>query len=63
MRIHENITIELLQEVLEDDFNVGFCIHCGEEAAFGIEPDARNYECDYCNENGVFGAEELLFMV
>jgi predicted RNA-binding Zn-ribbon protein involved in translation (DUF1610 family) len=39
--------------------NPGFCIACGEEAD-NVEPDARNYECDYCGEHQVYGAEELL---
>lgn len=37
----------------------GFCIACG-EAAFGVEPDARGYDCESCGESKVYGAEELL---
>lgn len=37
----------------------GFCLACG-ETAYGVEPDARNYECESCGEEKVFGAEELL---
>lgn len=40
--------------------NPGFCKACGHEQK-GCEPDARNYTCDSCGENQVFGAEELLF--
>jgi hypothetical protein len=39
----------------------GFCVACG-ESAYGVEPDARNYECESCGKNQVFGAEELLMM-
>ena len=43
----------------ERDDNTGFCKACGDEAS-GVEPDARNYECDACGEHQVFGAGELL---
>jgi len=39
--------------------NPGFCISCGAEAE-GVEPDAREYPCEACGEDAVFGAEELL---
>lgn len=41
--------------------NPGFCLACGEEQE-GCEPDARNYVCEYCKEEQVFGAEEILLM-
>ena len=41
--------------------NPGFCIACGADAD-GCEPDARNYECEICGENKVFGASELMLM-
>jgi len=41
---------------------VGICLACGEEHG-GCEPDAREYECEYCGAHQVFGAEELLFMI
>lgn len=37
----------------------GLCILCGFEAS-GVEPDAREYECECCGERGVYGLEELL---
>lgn len=37
----------------------GFCLTCGSEA-YGVEPDARYYECEACGARAVFGAEELL---
>lgn len=51
--------LESIQEVMED--YGGFCIKCGAEH-YNIEPDARNYECEECGENQVFGAEEILMM-
>lgn len=50
-----------LMEMVENDEDSGFCTACGEEAE-GIEPDAREYECESCGEHKVFGAEELLLM-
>lgn len=41
--------------------NPGFCISCGAYHD-GCEPDARNYPCDECGENQVFGAQEILIM-
>lgn len=41
------------------DKNVGFCIMCGNEA-HGVEPDARNYKCESCGAEQVFGAEQIL---
>lgn len=41
--------------------NPGICLACGEDAD-DCEPDARNYECEACGENKVFGAEEILVM-
>lgn len=44
-----------------NDYN-GFCLACG-ECRFGeTEGDARNYPCESCEENKVFGTEELLVM-
>lgn len=42
--------------------NPGFCIACGAEAE-GVEPDAREYDCEACGEPGVYGCDELLFEV
>jgi hypothetical protein len=41
--------------------NPGFCIKCGAEVE-GVEPDAEKYECECCGENGVYGAEQLMFL-
>jgi hypothetical protein len=42
--------------------DIGFCLACGEES-YGVEPDARRYECESCGERKVYGAEEILLMV
>ncbi len=63
MKMHPSITIDRVIEAVERHNmsldNPGFCISCGEEVE-GVEPDARNYDCEYCCEAKVFGAEELL---
>jgi hypothetical protein len=43
------------------DEYVGFCLNCGAEKE-GCEPDARNYHCDRCGEDEVYGAEEIVIM-
>lgn len=51
-----------LEQIEEADAELGgFCIACGEEA-YGVEPDARNYECESCGERQVFGAAEIALM-
>ncbi len=55
------ITEEQIIEAVEADDNLGFCRACGAEA-FNVEPDARKYKCEECDENEVYGASELLIM-
>ena len=63
MKIHADITLDIVINAVERQTfgtdNPGFCISCGEEQG-GCEPDARGYPCECCNENTVYGAEELL---
>lgn len=59
MKIHPSITVDRVIEAVEADDNLGFCIACGEDA-YGVEPDARKYECEICGDKAVYGAEELL---
>jgi hypothetical protein len=56
------ITLDQIIAAAEQGDGMGFCIACGEEA-YGVEPDARKYECEVCGEHKVYGAEELLIMV
>jgi len=54
------ISLERIENaIMEGD--TGFCMACGEEA-YGVEPDARGYECEVCGEKAVYGAEEVLMM-
>ena len=53
------ITMEQCESLMED--YGGVCLACGEEA-FGVEPDARGYECESCGAHKVYGAEELAIM-
>jgi hypothetical protein len=62
MKIHSSVTLDRVLEVVEADDCVGFCAACGEEI-FGVEPDARGYECECCGESKVYGAEEFLMML
>ncbi len=62
MKMHESVTADRIIAAVEADDNLGFCVACGAEAS-GVEPDAREYECDCCGERAVYGAEELLFHV
>ena len=59
-QITDERIIDAIQRQMTSLDNPGFCKACGEEAD-GCEPDARNYTCEYCGEDQVFGAEEMLF--
>jgi len=62
MKIHKSITEDRIVQAVELDECLGFCVMCGEDA-FSVEPDAENYPCECCGESGVFGAEQILFMI
>ena len=62
MRIHPSVTVDRVLEAVEADDCLGFCIVCGADA-YGVEPDARKYECEDCGAKAVYGAEELLMMI
>jgi hypothetical protein len=51
--------IDVLIAAAESGEDMGFCVKCGAEA-YGVEPDARKYECDECGAEAVYGVEELL---
>ena len=40
----------------------GICFACGAEAD-GVEPDAREYECEACGEPHVYGCEDAALML
>lgn len=54
-------SISKIVAAVERDNHEGFCIACGHQTT-GVEPDARNYPCEACEKDRVFGASELLFM-
>lgn len=66
MKVHPDVTTDRVVAAVEryntSLDNPGICIKCGADAD-GCEPDARRYKCESCGEPGVYGAEELLFMV
>lgn len=53
------ITEARLVRAIKRDEDLGFCTGCGAERG-GCEPDAREYPCEECGEDKVYGAEELL---
>ncbi len=55
------ISFDRIEEALEDDGYVGFCLACGEDA-YNVEPDACKYLCESCGERAVYGASEVLLM-
>ena len=63
MKVHKSITLARLEDAVMRRMttldNPGFCIACGEEA-MSCEPDAREYECEFCGRSLVYGADELL---
>jgi hypothetical protein len=61
MKIHESLTLEVLEAACNSVESVGFCIACGAEH-WSIEPDACRYECEECEKHTVYGAEELLYL-
>ena len=54
--------------ISEDEFEElqeshgGICRACQHQQIGGVEPDARNYLCESCGANELFGAEELILM-
>ena len=54
-----SLRADIIAAVERDDMT-GFCTACGDQAG-PVEPDAREYRCESCGENAVYGAEELLF--
>lgn len=50
--------LDRVMEIVSNDENIGICLNCGNEQP--AEPDARNYNCDVCEQPRVYGAEEIL---
>jgi predicted RNA-binding Zn-ribbon protein involved in translation (DUF1610 family) len=53
---------DVIAAAANEEEYIGFCLACGDEA-YGVEPDARRYECESCGERKVYGAQEILLMV
>ena len=62
MKLHESLTYDVIEHAIKSGDYIGFCVDCGAEH-YGVEPDARGYECEECESESVYGAEELLFMI
>ena len=54
--------LDSAMEACQADDNLGYCLACGDEA-YGVEPDARRYTCESCEEPAVYGAEEIVMML
>ena len=50
------MTTKQVIAAIDRDDNTGICVSCSEEQQ-GCEPDAEKYECSYCGEPTVYGAE------
>lgn len=58
----KKLSLAKVLRAAESGESVGFCRKCCAEA-YGVEPDARRYECESCGEKAVYGAEELVLMM
>ncbi len=51
------MTFDELEEHMDSDD--GWCVHCKGVTRFGgCEPDARQYNCEECGQNSVYGMKE-----
>jgi len=62
MKQPKKLSLSRIINAVKKDNGTGFCVKCGHTRKY-CEPDARQYPCDNCKENKVYGAEECLFMV
>ena len=51
-----NTAIELLES---GEYDCGVCAVCG-AIAYCVEPDARGYPCLECDNDAVYGCEEII---
>jgi hypothetical protein len=62
---HKSLTDDVIVDACgrrRSSSSPGFCLACGSEQD-GCEPDARNYECEACGAEQVFGCEELMMEI
>lgn len=57
-----DVLLAAVEESMVGMTDTGFCIACGEEQTH-CEPDMREGHCESCDEDAVFGAQELLLHV
>ncbi len=57
--VYRTFTMAQIEEASAEQS--GLCIACG-HVQDCCEPDARQYRCDGCSRNEVYGAEELMLM-
>jgi hypothetical protein len=55
------MSTEEMKDIMFGINSLGWCLTCGEEVD-GVEPDARRYLCEACDNKTVYGYEELLIM-
>jgi hypothetical protein len=55
------ITLDLDDYISAVENYQGICLEC-EELKDGVEPDAEEYECDYCGAKKVVGMEMGLML-
>jgi hypothetical protein len=55
------LSMDELGNLMLDHADTGWCVACGQEVD-GVEPDARKYPCQSCNQDAVFGLQELVIM-
>jgi hypothetical protein len=56
------LTCEMICQEAACDEGIGFCLACGAERGC-CEPDAKNYPCEDCGANMVFGAEQCCLLM
>ena len=56
---YRTFTLAAIEAASND--NCGICIACGHTQDC-CEPDAREYRCEGCGRDTVYGAEELIIM-
>ena len=62
MAITKKKILEQAMDLLDEgEDTAGLCLACGEYHD-GVEPDARNYTCEACGANKVYGLEEIVLM-
>jgi hypothetical protein len=63
--VHASVSLPRVLDALDTQLydleDPGICLHCGEDA-MGVEPDARHYKCEWCGNEAVFGASEILLI-